>query len=281
MQGVVKDYLQIRYEKGDTLYVPVTQLDLLARYTAPGDGEKVKLSKLGGGEWTKTKSRVKKAAQEMAKELIALYAKRMQAPGFAFPADSEWQRDFEARFEYDETPDQLSTTAEIKQDMEQPHPMDRLLCGDVGVGKTEVALRAAFKCVMGGKQCAILAPTTLLAWQHYNTILSRMEAFPLKVGLLSRFRSPKQQKETLKGLKTGTVDIVVGTHRLLQKDVHFHDLGLAIIDEEQRFGVKHKEQLKENFLGVDMLTLSATPIPRTLNMAMSGIRDMSVIEEPP
>ena len=281
LQGVVKDYLQIRYEKGDTLYVPVTQLDLLARYTAPGDGEKVKLSKLGGGEWTKTKSRVKKAAQEMAKELIALYAKRMQAPGFAFPADSEWQRDFEARFEYDETPDQLSTTAEIKQDMEQPHPMDRLLCGDVGVGKTEVALRAAFKCVMGGKQCAILAPTTLLAWQHYNTILSRMEAFPLKVGLLSRFRSPKQQKETLKGLKAGTVDIVVGTHRLLQKDVHFHDLGLAIIDEEQRFGVKHKEQLKENFLGVDMLTLSATPIPRTLNMAMSGIRDMSVIEEPP
>ena len=281
LQGVVKDYLQINYQKGDTLYVPVTQLDLLARYTAPGDGEKVKLSKLGGGEWVKTKSKVKKAAQEMAKELIALYAKRMQAPGYAFPEDSEWQRDFEARFEYDETPDQLSTTAEIKHDMEQPHPMDRLLCGDVGVGKTEVALRAAFKCVMGGKQCAILAPTTLLAWQHYNTILSRMEAFPLKVGLLSRFRTPKQQKETLKGLKAGTVDIVVGTHRLLQKDVHFHDLGLAIVDEEQRFGVKHKEQLKENFLGVDMLTLSATPIPRTLNMAMSGIRDMSVIEEPP
>lgn len=281
LQGVVKDYLQISYQKGDTLYVPVTQLDLLARYTAPGDGEKVKLSKLGGGEWTKTKSRVKKATQEMAKELIALYAKRIQATGFAFPADSEWQRDFEARFEYDETPDQLTCTAEIKKDMEQPHPMDRLLCGDVGVGKTEVALRAAFKCVMGGKQCAILAPTTLLAWQHYNTILSRMEAFPLKVELLSRFRTTKQQKETLKRLKAGTADIVVGTHRLLQKDVHFQDLGLVVIDEEQRFGVKHKEQLKENFLGVDMLTLSATPIPRTLNMAMSGIRDMSTIEEPP
>lgn len=281
LQGVVKDYLQINYQKGDTLYIPVTQLDLLSRYTAPGDGEKVKLSKLGGGEWKKTKSKVKQATQEMAKELIALYAKRMHSPGFAFPSDNEWQRDFESRFEYDETPDQLSTAAEIKQDMEQPHPMDRLLCGDVGVGKTEVALRAAFKCVMGGKQCAILAPTTLLAWQHYNTILSRMESFPLKVELLSRFRTPKQQKETLKGLRAGTVDIVVGTHRLLQKDVHFHDLGLVIIDEEQRFGVKHKEQLKENFLGVDMLTLSATPIPRTLNMAMSGIRDMSVIEEPP
>ena len=281
LQGVVKDYLQISYNKGDTLYVPVTQLDQLSRYTAPGDGEKVKLSRLGGGEWVKTKSKVKKATEEMAHELIALYARRMEAPGYAFPADGPWQHDFEARFEYDETPDQLAATAEIKQDMERAHPMDRLLCGDVGVGKTEVALRAAFKCVMGGKQCAILAPTTLLAWQHYNTILSRMEAFPMKVGLLSRFRTAKQQKETLKGLASGVVDIVVGTHRLLQKDVHFKDLGLVIIDEEQRFGVKHKEQLKENFLGVDMLTLSATPIPRTLNMAMSGIRDMSAIEEPP
>jgi len=281
LQGVVKDYLQISYNKGDTLYVPVTQLDQLSRYTAPGDGEKVKLSRLGGGEWVKTKSKVKKATEEMAHELIALYARRMEAPGYAFPADGPWQHDFEARFEYDETPDQLAATAEIKLDMERAHPMDRLLCGDVGVGKTEVALRAAFKCVMGGKQCAILAPTTLLAWQHYNTILSRMEAFPMKVGLLSRFRTAKQQKETLKGLASGVVDIVVGTHRLLQKDVHFKDLGLVIIDEEQRFGVKHKEQLKENFLGVDMLTLSATPIPRTLNMAMSGIRDMSAIEEPP
>ncbi|TCL56060.1 transcription-repair coupling factor [Allofournierella massiliensis] len=281
VQGVVKDYLKISYDKGDTLYVPVTQLDLLSRYTAPGDSDKVKLAKLGGTEWAKTRRRVKTAAAEMAQELIELYAKRRQAKGFAFPEDSDWQRDFETRFEYDETGDQLTAAAEIKKDMEKPWPMDRLLCGDVGVGKTEVALRAAFKCIMGGKQCAILAPTTLLAWQHYNGLLARMEAFPVKAGLLSRFRTPTQQKETLRGLKEGTVDVVVGTHRLLSNDVKFNDLGLVIIDEEQRFGVKHKEKLKEAFIGVDMLTLSATPIPRTLNMAMSGIRDMSTIEEPP
>ncbi len=281
VQGAIKDYLKIQYSGADVLYVPVTQLDLLSRYTAPGDEEKVKLAKLGGAEWQRTRAKVKKATEEMAQELIELYARRRQAKGFAFPADGDWQQDFEARFAYDETDDQLSATAEIKQDMEKGWPMDRLLCGDVGVGKTEVALRAAFKCVMGGKQCAILAPTTLLAWQHYNTILSRMEAFPVQVGLLSRFRTAKQQKETLRGLQAGNVDIVVGTHRLLSKDVRFHDLGLVIIDEEQRFGVKHKEKLKENFIGVDMLTLSATPIPRTLNMAMSGIRDMSTIEEPP
>ena len=281
VQGVVKDYLKISYDKGDTLYVPVTQLDLLSRYTAPGDSDKVKLAKLGGTEWAKTRRRVKTAAAEMAQELIELYAKRRQAKGFAFPEDSDWQRDFETRFEYDETGDQLTAATEIKKDMEKPWPMDRLLCGDVGVGKTEVALRAAFKCIMGGKQCAILAPTTLLAWQHYNGLLARMEAFPVKAGLLSRFRTPTQQKETLRGLKEGTVDVVVGTHRLLSNDVKFKDLGLVIIDEEQRFGVKHKEKLKEAFIGVDMLTLSATPIPRTLNMAMSGIRDMSTIEEPP
>lgn len=281
MQGVVKDYLKISYDKADTLYVPVTQLDLLSRYTAPGDADKVKLAKLGGTEWNKTRRRVKTAAAEMAQELIKLYAKRKQAKGFAFPEDSDWQRDFETRFEYDETGDQLTAAAEIKKDMEKPWPMDRLLCGDVGVGKTEVALRAAFKCIMGGKQCAILAPTTLLAWQHYNGLLARMEAFPVKAGLLSRFRTPSQQKDTLRGLKEGTVDVVVGTHRLLSSDVKFKDLGLVIIDEEQRFGVKHKEKLKEAFIGVDMLTLSATPIPRTLNMAMSGIRDMSTIEEPP
>ena len=281
LQGVVKDYIKINYDKADTLYVPVTQLDLISRYTAPGDGERVKLSKLGGDAWNKTKSRVRKATQEMAKELIALYARRQQAQGYAFPEDNEWQRDFETRFEYDETADQLTSAAEIKKDMEKPHPMDRLLCGDVGVGKTEVALRAAFKCIMGGKQVAVLVPTTILAWQHYTTILSRMEAFPVKAGLLSRFASARQQKETIKGLAAGTVDVVVGTHRMLQKDVKFHDLGLVIIDEEQRFGVKHKEKLKENFIGVDMLTLSATPIPRTLNMAMSGLRDMSTIEEPP
>ena len=281
VQGAIKDYLKIQYSGSDVLYVPVTQLDLLSRYTAPGDEEKVKLAKLGGAEWQRTRAKVKKATEEMAQELIELYARRRQATGYAFPLDGDWQRDFETRFDYDETDDQLNATAEIKQDMEKGYPMDRLLCGDVGVGKTEVALRAAFKCVMGGKQCAILAPTTLLAWQHYNTILSRMEAFPVKVEMMSRFRTAKQQKETLRGLQSGSVDIVVGTHRLLSKDVRFHDLGLVIIDEEQRFGVKHKEKLKENFIGVDMLTLSATPIPRTLNMAMSGIRDLSTIEQPP
>ena len=281
VQGTIKDYLKIQYSGSDVLYVPVTQLDLLSRYTAPGDEEKVKLAKLGGAEWQRTRAKVKKATEEMAQELIELYARRRQAKGCAFPPDGDWQSDFETRFEYDETDDQLNATAEIKQDMEKPWPMDRLLCGDVGVGKTEVALRAAFKCVMGGKQCAILAPTTLLAWQHYNTIRSRMEAFPVRCEMLSRFRTAKQQKETLRGLQSGSVDIVVGTHRLLSKDVRFHDLGLVIIDEEQRFGVKHKEKLKENFIGVDMLTLSATPIPRTLNMAMSGIRDLSTIEQPP
>lgn len=281
VQGAIKDYLKIQYSGSDVLYVPVTQLDLLSRYTAPGDEEKVKLAKLGGTEWQRTRAKVKKATEEMAQELIELYARRRQATGYAFPADGDWQSDFESRFEYDETDDQLTATAEIKKDMEKGWPMDRLLCGDVGVGKTEVAFRAAFKCVMGGKQCAILAPTTLLAWQHYNSIISRMEAFPVKVGLLSRFRTAKQQKETLRGLQAGSVDIVIGTHRLLSKDVRFHDLGLVIIDEEQRFGVKHKEKLKENFIGVDMLTLSATPIPRTLNMAMSGIRDLSTIEQPP
>ena len=281
LQGVVKDYIKINYDKADTLYVPVTQLDLISRYTAPGDGERVKLSKLGGDAWNKTKSRVRKATQEMAKELIALYARRQQAQGYAFPEDNEWQRDFETRFEYDETADQLTSAAEIKKDMEKPHPMDRLLCGDVGVGKTEVALRAAFKCIMGGKQVAVLVPTTILAWQHYTTILSRMEAFPVKAGLLSRFASARQQKETIKGLAAGTVDVVVGTHRMLQKDVKFHDLGLVIIDEEQRFGVGHKEQLKNLRESIDVLTLSATPIPRTMQMSLSGVRDMSLILTPP
>ena len=281
VQGAIKDYLKIQYSGSDVLYVPVTQLDLLSRYTAPGDEEKVKLSRLGSDVWVRTRTRVKKATEAIAQELVQLYARRRQARGFAFPADNDWQRDFETRFDYDETDDQLTAAAEIKKDMEQPWPMDRLLCGDVGVGKTEVALRAAFKCVMGGKQCAILAPTTLLAWQHYNTALARMEPFQFRIGLLSRFRSAKQQKADLADLAKGSMDVIVGTHRLLSSDVHFKDLGLVIIDEEQRFGVKHKEKLKEAFVGVDMLTLSATPIPRTLNMAMSGIRDMSTIEEPP
>ena len=281
VQGVTKDSLRIEYAGKDVLYIPVTQLDLLSRYTAPGDSDKVKLNKLGGADWSRTRKRVKAATEQMAKELIELYARRRQAKGYAFPPDDTWQGDFEQRFPYEETPYQLTAANEIKSDMENQWPMDRLLCGDVGVGKTEVALRAAFKCVMGGKQCAILAPTTILAWQHFNTALARMGAYPIRIGLLSRYRSAKEQKETLRGLKDGTVDIVVGTHRLLSGDVKFRELGLVIIDEEQRFGVKHKEKLKENFIGVDMLTLSATPIPRTLNMALSGIRDMSLIEQPP
>ena len=281
VQGVTKDSLRIEYAGKDVLYIPVTQLDLLSRYTAPGDSDKVKLNKLGGADWSRTRKRVRAATEQMAKELIELYARRRQAKGYAFPPDDTWQGDFEQRFPYEETPDQLTAASEIKSDMENQWPMDRLLCGDVGVGKTEVALRAAFKCVMGGKQCAILAPTTILAWQHFNTALARMGAYPIRIGLLSRYRSAKEQKETLRGLKDGTVDIVVGTHRLLSGDVKFRELGLVIIDEEQRFGVKHKEKLKENFIGVDMLTLSATPIPRTLNMALSGIRDMSLIEQPP
>ncbi len=281
LQGAVKDYLKIEYDKADVLYVPVTQLDLLSRYSVPGEEKRVRLAKLGGQEWARTKSRVRAATQEMAQDLIELYAKREQAKGFSFPADTEWQRDFEARFEFEETPEQLVAAQEIKTDMEQSYPMDRLLSGDVGVGKTEVALRAAFKCVMGGKQCAILVPTTILAWQHYNTMLNRMENFPVNVEMMSRFKTGKEMKETVKGIGDGSVDIVVGTHRLLQKDVRFNNLGLLIIDEEQRFGVRHKEKLKEAFVDVDVLTLSATPIPRTLSMALSGIRDMSSIEEPP
>ena len=281
LHGIVKDYIKIKYAGADTLYVPVTQLDLVSKYIGPRDDSKVKLNRLNSGEWQKTRARVKKAVDEMADELIALYAERMQVKGYAFSPDTEYQKDFEAHFDYQETDDQLRCIAEIKEDMEKPVPMERLLCGDVGFGKTEVALRAAFKCVMDGKQCAILCPTTILAWQHYQTLLHRMGNFPVDIELLSRFRSPKEQKEVVKKLASGRVDIVVGTHRVVSKDVHFKDLGLAIIDEEQRFGVAHKERFKQMLAGVDMLTLSATPIPRTLNMAMSGIRDMSVIEEAP
>lgn len=281
LQGVVKDYIKIRYAGTDILYVPVTQLDLVSKYIGPKEDSGVKLNKMGGAEWNKTRARVRGAVKEMAAELIALYAKRLASKGFAFSPDNDWQHQFEDHFDYQETDDQLRSVEEIKEDMQKPMPMDRLLCGDVGFGKTEVALRAAFKCVLDSKQCAILVPTTVLAWQHYQTITKRMEPFPVKVELLSRFRNPKQQKEILKQLASGEVDIVVGTHRLVQKDIAFKDLGLVVIDEEQRFGVAHKERFKEAFTGVDVLTLSATPIPRTLNMAMSGIRDMSVIEEPP
>ena len=281
LQGVIKDYIKIRYAGSDTLYVPVTQLDLVSKYIGPREDSHIKLNRLHSTEWQKTRQKVKKAVDEMADELIALYAKRMSVKGYAFSPDDEMQRDFEDHFEYQETDDQLRCIREIKEDMERPVPMERLLCGDVGFGKTEVALRAAFKCVLDGKQCAILCPTTILAWQHYQTLVSRMGNFPVNVELLSRFRSPKEQKEIMNKLERGLIDIVVGTHRLVSKDVHFKDLGLAIIDEEQRFGVAHKERFKEMLASVDMLTLSATPIPRTLNMAMSGIRDMSVIEEAP
>ncbi|MBQ4206904.1 MAG: DEAD/DEAH box helicase, partial [Clostridia bacterium] len=282
VSGLRKDYITIRYAGGDTLYVPVTQLDLVSKYIGPHeDGREVRLSKLGGDAWNRTKARVKASAKSIARDLIALYAKRQSTPGFAFSPDIDMQNDFERRFEFDETEDQLKTAAEIKHDMEQPHPMDRLLCGDVGFGKTEVALRAAFKCVADGKQCAILVPTTILALQHYNTITRRFEGFPVETEMLSRFRSAKEQTAILKKLRRGEIDIVVGTHRLISKDVQFRDLGLIIVDEEQRFGVGQKEKLKELYPDVDCLTLSATPIPRTMNMAMSGIRDMSVIEEAP
>ncbi len=281
MHGVTKDYIKVRYQRNDTLYIPVTQLDMVSKYIGPREDSGVKLSRLGGADWQQKKQKVRAAVKDIAKELILLYAQRMQQKGFPFPADGEWQRDFEARFEFDETEDQLRCVNEIKDDMERDVPMDRLLCGDVGFGKTEVALRAAFKCVTSGKQCAILVPTTILAWQHYQTILKRMEGFPIDVELLSRFRSPKEQDKIIRKVKRGGVDIIVGTHRLVSKDVAFKDLGLVIIDEEQRFGVAQKEKLKSLCQSADVLTLSATPIPRTLNMALSGIRDMSVIEEAP
>ena len=279
--GVTKDYITIKYAGADVLYVPVTQLDTVSKYIAPGDDEAVKLNKLGTQEWTRTRARIKKACKDMADELIALYAKRQLAKGYQFSPDNDWQAEFEERFEYEETADQLRSIDEIKGDMMKPMPMDRLLCGDVGFGKTEVALRAAMKCVLDSKQCAIMVPTTVLAWQHYQTAIRRFSHFPINIELLSRFRNQKEQKEIVKKLASGEIDLVIGTHRLVQNDIKFKDLGLLIIDEEQRFGVAHKEKLKEQYPAVDILTLSATPIPRTLNMAMSGIRDMSVIEEPP
>ncbi|MBQ7638437.1 MAG: transcription-repair coupling factor [Clostridia bacterium] len=284
MEGVTKDYIKIRYAKGDILYVPVTKLELVTKYIGPHeeDGARtVKINRLGSGDWEKTKNRVRSQVKDIAENLIKLYAERQASEGYPFSPDIDMQNDFERRFEFDETDDQLRCVQEIKTDMEKRCPMDRLLCGDVGFGKTEVALRAAFKCVCDGKQAAILVPTTILALQHYRTVLHRMEGFPVETDMLSRFRTAKQQKETLKKLKAGAVDILVGTHRIISKDVQFKDLGLLIIDEEQRFGVAQKEKLKEKFPGVDVLTLSATPIPRTLNFAMMGIRDLSVIEEAP
>ena len=253
---------------------------LIQKYIG-AEGQPPRLNKLGGSEWTRVKNRVKASVRDMAEELIKLYAAREMAIGHAFSPDTPWQQEFESQFPYTETADQLRAIEEVKRDMEKPKPMDRLLCGDVGYGKTEVALRAAFKAVSDGKQVAVLVPTTVLAQQHYHTFRERMASFPITVGLLSRFRTPKEQAEVIKGLKNGSVDIVIGTHRLLSPDVTFKDLGLLIIDEEQRFGVAHKERLKQLKQNIDVLTMTATPIPRTLHMALSGMRDISVIDTPP
>ena len=281
IDGAVKDYVKIAYQGSDVLYVPATQLDLIGKYIGGGEDAPVKLNRLGGDQWQKTKARAKAAAKDLAGGLIQLYAERKRLPGFAFAADTPWQAEFEQNFPYAETDDQLRAIDEIKGDMEAPRPMDRLLCGDVGFGKTEVALRAAMKAILDGKQVAILVPTTVLAQQHYTTAVSRFRGFPVNIGVLSRFCTAAQTRKTLADLRAGTLDLIIGTHKLLQKDVAFKDLGLLIVDEEQRFGVTHKEKLKELSKGVDVLTLSATPIPRTLNMALSGLRDMSTIEEPP
>ncbi|MBR4549788.1 MAG: transcription-repair coupling factor, partial [Oscillospiraceae bacterium] len=281
VDGFDKDYIKLNYAGTDTLYVPATQLDMVSKYTGAGEEKPVKLSKMGGAEWARTRSRAKASARDMADRLIKIYAQRQRLPGYAFAPDSEWQREFEENFGYTETDDQLRCTAEIKRDMESSVPMDRLLCGDVGFGKTEVALRAVMKCVLDGKQAAILVPTTVLAQQHYQTALQRFFGFPVNIAVLSRFKTAGQSSRTLAELAQGKIDLIIGTHRLLSRDVKFKDLGLLVVDEEQRFGVTHKEHIKELSRGVDVLTLSATPIPRTLNMAMSGIRDMSSIEEPP
>lgn len=280
IQGIKKDYLTIRYKNNDKLYISIDQMNMVQKYIG-SDSIKPRLNKLNSVEWQNTKARARKEVEDMAVDLLNLYAKRESEKGYSFSGDTLWQREFEDLFPYEDTPGQASSSYEIKKDMEKAKPMDRLLCGDVGYGKTEVALRAAFKAMMDGKQVAILVPTTILAQQHYNTMVKRFENFPINIGLLSRFRTPRLQKLTMEGLTDGNIDIVVGTHRILSKDIKFKNLGLLIIDEEQRFGVKHKETLKELKTNIDVLTLTATPIPRTLHMSLVGIRDMSVIEDPP
>ena len=282
VDGADRDYIKLQFAGADVLYVPALQLDLVSKYIGSGDDpDRRRLSRLGGGEWERSKTKAKKAAKDMAKGLIQLYAQRQRLAGYAFAPDSPWQRDFEALFPYPETEDQLRAAAEIKGDMEKPVPMDRLLCGDVGYGKTEVAFRAIMKCVLEGKQAAMLVPTTVLAQQHYMTALKRFSQFPVDIEMISRFRTPGQTREILRKTAQGEVDLLIGTHKLLGKDIQFKDLGLLVVDEEQRFGVGHKEKLKKLAKQVDVLTLSATPIPRTLNMALSGLRDMSTLEEPP
>jgi len=278
--GTQRDYLYIQYVGNDKLFIPIEQIDLVRKYIGV-EGKKPKLHALGGGEWSRAKARVLASVQELAKELLSLYAARESEPGHQFSPDHPWQKDFEAAFPYEETPDQLQTIKEVKEAMEKIQPMDRLLCGDVGYGKTEVALRAAFKAVMDGMQAAFLVPTTVLAQQHYRNFIDRMAGFPVTVGVLSRFQSAAEQKATLCGLREGRIDLVVGTHRLLSRDVRFKNLGILVVDEEQRFGVRHKERIKMLKQNLDVLTMTATPIPRTLHMSMVGVRDISVIETPP
>ncbi|MEE8637232.1 MAG: transcription-repair coupling factor, partial [Dehalococcoidia bacterium] len=278
--GMEREYLVLEYAAGDRLYVPTERMDRISRYVGAGD-QAPHLSRLRTPEWQRTKKRVKESVAEIARELLDLYSAREVAPGFAFSADSLWQQELEASFPYMETPDQVEAIMTVKEDMEKAKPMDRLICGDVGYGKTEIALRAAFKAVMSNRQVAILVPTTVLAQQHLITFTERLQTFPLRVEMLSRFCPPEKERETLEGLASGTVDICVGTHRLLQKDIRFKDLGLVIIDEEQQFGVVQKEKLRQIRREVDTLALSATPIPRTLHMSLTGIRDMSIVETPP
>ncbi|MDF2939330.1 MAG: transcription-repair coupling factor, partial [Paenibacillaceae bacterium] len=281
INGIHKDYIHILYAGGDKLSVPIEQIDLIQKYIGADEGKEPKIYKLGGTDWNKVKTKARSAIQDIADDLIKLYADRQARPGFGFSKDTPYQKDFEGMFPYEETRDQARAIDEIKLDMERSRPMDRLLCGDVGYGKTEVAIRAAFKAAIDGKQVAVLVPTTILAQQHYETFRERFSGFPFNIQVLSRFRSKKEQNETIKGIKSGNVDIVIGTHRLLSADMIFKDLGLLIVDEEQRFGVAHKEKLKRLKSNVDVLTLTATPIPRTLHMSMLGVRDLSVIETPP
>ena len=278
---VVRDYIKIEYQGGSNLYILATQLDSLQKYSGGDASNTPKLNKLGTSEWNKTKSKVRGAVKNIAKELVELYAARQEKEGYVCGPDTVWQREFEEMFPYEETEDQLAAIEDAKRDMESTRIMDRLICGDVGYGKTEVALRAAFKEVQESRQVAYLAPTTILAQQIYNTFVQRMKEFPVRVELLCRFRTPAQQKKAIEDLKKGQVDVVIGTHRILSKDVKFKNLGLLIVDEEQRFGVTHKEKIKQLKKDVDVLTLTATPIPRTLHMSLIGIRDMSVLEEPP
>jgi transcription-repair coupling factor (superfamily II helicase) len=278
--GHERDYIKLEYLDEEIVFVPIEQVNLVQRYIG-NEGAPPRLDKLGSKSWENRKGRVKKSVEDIAEQLIELYSKRKASPGFAFSADTEWQTMFEASFPFEETEDQLRCVEEIKDDMEKPHPMDRLICGDVGYGKTEVAVRACFKAVMGGKQVAFLAPTTILAEQHFENFQERFSQFPIRLAMLSRFVDRKETRKTLEGLGKGEVDILVGTHRMIQKDVIFRDLGLMVIDEEQRFGVKDKERLKELKHNVDCLTLSATPIPRTLHMSLLKIRDMSLLATPP